>query len=235
MKIYLEPTKLLDFNNEKIEELINKRGWRHLEERERIAAVYDFVRNDIKFGYNRGDDIPASEVLEDGYGQCNTKSILLMALLRGLGIPCRIHGFFIDKRMQRGALSGIAYLFAPSKIVHAWAEVYFNNQWMALEGVIIDDRYLEKVRNQLKGFKNGYIGYGIAVENKEKISLCWRGSSTYIQSFSITDDLGIYNSPDDFFNQYNNSLGRIKGMLFDYLRKKINLKLENIRAGGKRL
>ncbi len=235
MKIYLEPTKLLDFNNEKIEELINKRGWRHLEERESIAAVYDFVRNDIKFGYNRGDDIPASEVLEDGYGQCNTKSILLMALLRGLGIPCRIHGFFIDKRMQRGALSGFAYLFAPSKIVHAWAEVYFNNQWMALEGVIIDDRYLEKVRDQLKSFKNGYIGYGIAVENKEKISLCWRGSSTYIQSFAITDDLGIYNSPDDFFNQYNNSLGKIKGMLFDYLRKKINLKLENIRAGGKRL
>ena len=39
----------------------------------KIREVYSFVRNEIKFGYNKGDDIIASEVLKDGYGQCNTK------------------------------------------------------------------------------------------------------------------------------------------------------------------
>ncbi len=42
-------------------------------EYDRIGAAYDFVRNEILFGYNRTDAIPATEVLADGYGQCNTK------------------------------------------------------------------------------------------------------------------------------------------------------------------
>ena len=229
MKTYLKSTELLDFNNLTIQELINKRNWCQLAEEEKIAAVYNFVRNEIKFGYNSGDDIPASEVLRDGYGQCNTKSILLMALLRGVGIPCRIHGFFIDKKMQKGALTGVTYLFAPEKIVHAWTEVYYNNQWVALEGVIIDDQYLKQVLNKLNRFNNGYIGYGISVEDKEKISLCWKGKSTYIQSFSIIEDLGLFNSPDDFFIKYNNTNNRVKRILFNILRKRINKKLDLIR------
>lgn len=229
MKKYLEATTLLDFNKPSIQNLISNRGWTKLEEKEKIQAVYDFVRNEIKFGYNKGDDITASEVLRDGYGQCNTKSILLMALLRALGIPCRIHGFFIDKKMQKGALTGIIYLFAPKKIVHAWTEVYFDKQWIALEGVIIDERYLNQVKDKLCNFNNGYIGYGISVKNKEKINLCWQGQSTYIQSFSITDDLGFFNNPDDFFIKYNNTSNKIKKFLFNILRKRINKKLDLIR------
>ncbi|MEW9095908.1 MAG: transglutaminase family protein [Clostridiaceae bacterium] len=229
MERYLKQTTLLDFNTPSIQDLIINRGWKELNEEEKIKAVYDFVRNEIKFGYNRSDDIIASEVLEDGYGQCNTKSILLMALLRALGIQCRIHGFYIDKKMQKGALTGITYLFAPKKIVHAWTEVYFNNQWVALEGVIIDDKYLDQVKDKLCNFNKGYIGYGISVGDKEQINLCWQGQSTYIQSFSITDDLGIFNSPDDFFMKYNNTSNKIKRFLFNILRKRINKKLDWIR------
>ncbi|MBU5311344.1 transglutaminase family protein [Tissierella carlieri] len=231
MDIYLKQTKLLDFNIPSIQNLIAEKGWEQLEEKEKIAAVYSFVRNEIKFGYNRSDDIPASEVLRDGYGQCNTKSILLMALLRALNIPCRIHGFYIDKKMQKGALTGITYLFAPNKIVHAWSEVYFNDEWVALEGVIIDEEYLNQVKDKLYNFNNGYIGYGISVEDKEKINICWQGKSTYIQSFSITDDLGIFNSPDDFFLKYNNTSSKLKRFLFDVLRRRINKKLDLIRGG----
>ncbi|WP_406243181.1 transglutaminase family protein [Tissierella carlieri] len=231
MDIYLKQTKLLDFNTPSIQNLIVEKGWKQLEEKEKIAAVYSFVRNEIKFGYNRSDDIPASEVLRDGYGQCNTKSILLMALLRALNIPCRIHGFYIDKKMQKGALTGITYLFAPNKIVHAWSEVYFNNEWIALEGVIIDEEYLNQVKDKLYNFNNGYIGYGISVEDKEKINICWQGKSTYIQSFSITDDLGVFNSPDDFFLKYNNTSSKLKRFLFDVLRRRINKKLDLIRGG----
>ncbi len=231
MKVYLKETKLLDFTAPSIQDLIIGRGWNQLEEKEKIGAVYDFVRNDIKFGYNEKDDITASEVLRDGYGQCNTKSILLMALLRAVGIPCRIHGFFIDKKMQKGALTGFIYLFAPKKIVHAWTEVYFSNQWITLEGVIIDDKYLNQVKDRLCNFNKGYMGYGISVEDRNKINTCWQGQSTYIQSFSITDDLGIFNSPDDFFSQYNNTSNKIKKFLFNILRKRVNKKLNLIRNG----
>ena len=57
---------------------------------DRIGAAYAFVRDEIAFGYNLADDLPASRVLEDGLGQCNTKGTLFMALLRhpnGIGQP----------------------------------------------------------------------------------------------------------------------------------------------------
>lgn len=59
------------------------------------------------FGYNISDDITAEQVLKDGYGQCNTKGTLFMALLRAVNVPCRIHAFTIDKALQKGAMTGI--------------------------------------------------------------------------------------------------------------------------------
>ena len=91
MERYLMETPMLDFSAPAIENLIERRGWRSLEEFERIQAIYNYVRDEILFGYNTDDGIPASKVLADGYGQCNTKGTLFMALLRGCDIPCRVH------------------------------------------------------------------------------------------------------------------------------------------------
>ena len=65
----LQPTALLDFTNPAIEAVVQERGWRQLPTFERIGAVYDFVRNEIAFGYNAGDELPASAVMADGIGQ----------------------------------------------------------------------------------------------------------------------------------------------------------------------
>lgn len=78
------------------------------------------MRDEIAFGYNTQDDLPASRVLADGIGQCNTKGTLLMALLRAMDVPCRFHGFTIDKALQKGAITGLAYWLAPRNIIHSW-------------------------------------------------------------------------------------------------------------------
>ena len=139
----LAPTKLLDFDAAPLAHLIETRGWRGLSEYDRIGAAYDFVRNEIAFGYNRADDIPASEVLSDGYGQCNTKGTLLMALLRGVGIRCRLHGFTIHKGLQRGVVPELVYPLAPQEILHSWVEIEFQDSWINLEGFILDDAFLK--------------------------------------------------------------------------------------------
>lgn len=66
----------------------------------------NFVRDEVTFGYNASDDLPASRVLADHIGQCNTKGTLLMALLRAVGVACRFHRFTIDKALQKGAITG---------------------------------------------------------------------------------------------------------------------------------
>lgn len=231
MKSYLQATSLVDYNHPTIQKLILEQFWNEANDYEKIRQIYDYVRNQIKFGYNRGDDIPASEVLADGYGQCNTKSILLMALLRGVGIPSRIHGFYIDKKMQKGALTGIVYTFAPRNIVHAWTEVQYQGKWIALEGVIIDDPYLYQVKEMICSYNGGHIGYGVSVKDKKNINLCWRGDSTYIQNFSITEDLGCFDSPDEFFAAYNNTKSPFKKAMLNLLRKRINRRTDAIREG----
>jgi transglutaminase-like putative cysteine protease len=65
----LAATPLLDVHHPDIEALVTRRGWRTLSPYDRIGAVYDFVRNEIAFGYNEGDELPASRVLADGIGQ----------------------------------------------------------------------------------------------------------------------------------------------------------------------
>lgn len=92
---------MLDYSNPAIQELIQKKKWKKLDEFERIKGIYNFVRDDILFGYNEDDAFCASKVLFDGYGQCNTKGTLFMALLRACQIPCRIHGSQLIKDFKK--------------------------------------------------------------------------------------------------------------------------------------
>ena len=140
--LWLQATTLLDFSDQSIRNLVEMRRWMQLPPKERLGAAYDFVRDEIAFGYNASDDLRASQVLADGIGQCNTKGTLLMALFRAVGIPCRLHGFTIDKRLQKGAVTGIAYVLAPQNILHSWIEAWLDDRWFRLEGFILDRRYL---------------------------------------------------------------------------------------------
>ena len=89
MNRYLMETPMLDYSNAQIRQLIEKKGWKEMGEFERLKSIYLFVRDEIQFGYNVDDGVPASRVLADGYGQCNTKGTLFMALINGTVI-----GFF---------------------------------------------------------------------------------------------------------------------------------------------
>jgi hypothetical protein len=214
VKEYIEETRLLDFSNSSIKELVRKKNWEKLDTKNQIISVYNFIRDDITFGYNVDDAIPASEILKDGYGQCNTKGILLMAILRSLGIPCRIHGFTIDKKLQKGAMTGITYLLAPKEIVHSWVEIYFNNIWYNLEGFILDKKYLEKLQQNFSNCEGSFCGYGVAVDDFKNPTIEWNENDTYIQSKGIVRDFGRFSSPDVFFDQHTQKLSFIKRFVY---------------------
>lgn len=99
MQRLLEQTPFLDYHHPSIHNLIEQRKWRDLDEVNKVRNIYNFVRDEVQFGYNTGDTIQACQVLRDGYGQCNTKATLFMALLRAVGAATRIHGFTIDKAL----------------------------------------------------------------------------------------------------------------------------------------
>jgi hypothetical protein len=230
---YLNQTDLLDFDNLRLTRLTVARGWCDLPESERIGALYDFVRDEIPLGYNASDAIPASRVLQDGYGQCNTKSILLMALMRKCGIACRLHGATVHKRLQKGVITGIAYWLAPREIIHSWVEVLHQGKWISLEGVILDTAYLQALQHRFPDPGETFCGYAVATPHFKSPRVAWCGEDTAIQKDAIIQDLGIFDAPDDFFAQHGANLGGLKALLYRYIfRQRINRKVASIRNAG---
>ncbi len=230
MEKYLKETKILNFSNPDIDELIQNRNWQVLSEYEKIGSIYHFVQNDIALGYNESDEIPASAVLKDGYGQCNTKGSLLMALLRSVGIPCRIHGFTIDKKLQKGVITGITYLLAPQNIIHSWVEVNYQEKWLNLEGLILDKKYLSNLQYIFPDVEGSFCGYGVATSDFRNPQIDWNGTDTYIQKDAINHDFGVFADPDSFYKEHGSNLSGIKAILYKYvLRKLINANVSRIR------
>ncbi len=230
MDRYLAETLMLDFSNYRIRKLIKRRGWHRLDEFERIKAIYNFVRDEILFGYNSDDSIRASKVLADGYGQCNTKGTLFMALLRGCGIPCRIHGFTIDKKLQKGAMTGLVYALAPRNVFHSWVEVCLDGVWYELEAFILDKPYLESLQSINSDCTGAFCGYGVAVEDFRNPVVDFERNSTYIQSEGINQDFGVYDSPDDLLREHHQEMSSLKAFTYRNIgRHLMNANVKKIR------
>ena len=231
MDRYLTETPMLDFSDASIQDLITQRGWQSLDEFERIRSIYNFVRDEILFGYNVDDNIPASKVLADGYGQCNTKGTLFMALLRGCGIPCRVHGFTIDKRLQKGAMTGLVYRLAPKDVFHSWVEVYLDGVWYELEAFILDIGYLGRIQSSNPECTGAFCGYGVAVNDLQHPVIDFDRNDTYIQSEGINRDFGVYDSPDDLLKEHHQEMSSLKAFVYRNIgRHLMNANVRRIRG-----
>ena len=228
----LAATPILNFNHPSIAQLIEDRGWKALSQHDRIGAVYDLARNEIAFGYNRADDISAAEVLADGFGQCNTKATLLMALLRAVGVRCRIHGFTIHKELQRGVVPELVYPLAPNEIVHSWVEVATETGWANLEGFILDAEFLSALQSTFSDSPS-LCGYGAGTDCLQAPPVEWTGGDTYIQETGIVKDFGTFDAPDDFSTHHQQSFRFVKGLLYRHIiRHWMNARVRRIRSGN---
>lgn len=230
MKNYLKETNILDYSNVSIQKLLEQRRWKNLDHISKVKAIYNFVRDEIKFGYNVSDDRAASQILKDGYGQCNTKATLLMTLLRAAGIPNRIHGFTIDKTLQKGAITGIWYILSPKNILHSWVEVLINEQWYFLEGVILDKPYLTKLQEQNRDCKTTFCGFGVYTDNFENPPVDWDSNNTFIQDRGINQDFGVFDTPDELYAKHQQKLNIFQRFIFrNVVRHLMNKNVERIR------
>jgi len=232
LDVLLKETPLLNFWAPTIRKLVDQRMWKDLSPFDRAGAVYDFVRNEIMFGYNKADNIPASQVLADGIGQCNTKGTLLMALMRAVGIPCRLHGFTIHKELQRGVVPELVYKIAPENILHSWVEIWLEDRWINLEGFILDEAFLTALQKEFAPSRQSLCGYGVGTNCLSAPQVDWQGQDTYIQKTGINNDFGTYDSPDDFYAEHMQAFSPVMKVLYENgIRHVMNWKTNRIRAG----
>lgn len=153
-----------------------------------------------------------------------------MALLRACGIPCRIHGFTIDKKLQKGAMTGFVYHHAPENIFHSWVEVYFEDQWYELEAFILDMQYLNKLQAIYKTCTGAFCGYGVGVKNFKHPIIDFNRNNTYIQNEGINQDLGRYDSPDELLKEHHQQMSAFKRFAYKHIgRHLMNHNIKKIR------
>lgn len=239
MDEYLQATRLVDLEAPAVREAADNLVQGAATPREAAVKIYHFVRDEIKFGYNRLDSTPSSKVLRDGYGQCNTKSILLVALLRAVDIPARFHLAQVDKAIQWGVMPPLAYRFAPGKIAHSWAEVYLNERWILLEGVIMDKPYFLAARRLLLD-SGRPMGYAIGLSPKtlagcaDGSCIDWDGASDITsQMTAVVTDFGLAADPEGFYRQH--TVSGLRGVLFErYISQDMTRRADRIRRGEER-
>ncbi|MEK4519341.1 transglutaminase-like domain-containing protein [Paenibacillus sp. FSL H8-0122] len=228
----MKETELLNYSHPLIQLIVHSRRWDSMSRKNQILAIYNYVRDEIRFGYNRADDIPASDVLQDGYGQCNTKGVLFMAFLRAVGVPCRMHGFAIDKKLQKGAMKGWYYQLSPREIIHSWVEVLYEDKWLNIEGFILDVPYLTKLQQKFEQCTGSFCGYGAATDDFQNPQIYWNENDTYVQKEGIVQDFGIYDSPDAFFSAHPQGLSPVKKIVYTkVVRHLMNRNVDHIRRG----
>jgi len=203
--------------------------------RRKLQRIFSFVRDEIKFQFPvAGDLVNASEVIRLGYGQCNTKSTLFLALCKAAGIPARIHFALIRKEIQRGFFTGPAYWLMPSKISHAWIEVQVDSRWRKIDAYINDPALQQGAVAELK--RRGWrTGFSVALpQSGEPAFDLDIETERFSQMAAVTDDHGTYDDPADYYAspRYQNRPGWLKLRLYELMIAGINRRVEFIRQGG---
>jgi transglutaminase-like putative cysteine protease len=133
MDKYLKSTEIIDWETESVKKKAQELTRGLNTPREKAIAIYYFVRDSIRHNpYAEGfkpEDYKASVILQRGYGYCQHKALLLVALARAAGIPARlgyadVRDHLLSKRF-RAMIGGDNLL-----IQHGYAELYLDGRWV---------------------------------------------------------------------------------------------------------
>jgi len=209
-KLLQDPNIIFDVNSHEIQELIKEQNWLNLVDKNKIIRILDFVKNDIVFGFSKKPLLSASQVLAEGRGYALTKSILLKTLLEASGILCRFHAFRVNKKIYRGLVGPMNYNRLPDHLISSWIEVFFNNQWLVADGVLLDEPYFQSLQNDFHDDQKEYIYLGCAVFLDNTVHTAWNGKiHTYCQRAAITKDLGVIEEFDWFFSEFKKDIRQL--------------------------
>lgn len=200
--------------------------------REKLERLFHYVRDDITFGFPpEGDFVKASETIERGYGQCNTKATLLLALCKACGIPARIHFSLIKKDIQRGFFTSLAYWLMPQEISHSWIEVEIDGRWRRIDTFINDLALYEAAKKELN--RRGWrTGFSLALADGDVSPDLNLDGEAFQQMAAVTNDHGVWDDPADYYGSpdYRNRPGFLQLWAYALMIGKVNARVRDLRS-----
>jgi len=207
---------LADYNHPTIQSLAHALTAEESTSEGKLKRIFQYVRDDILFGFPpEGDFVQASQTVARGYGQCNTKGTLFLALCKATGIPARLHFSRISKAIQHGFFKGLFFRLMPNEITHSWIEVEIEGKWHAIDSYI-NDLALHRAAMQALDRHGWETGYSVSRSENEPSTELNFDNEHFVQMGAVIGDQGTWEEPTYFFNgpNYLNRPGRIKQWLY---------------------
>lgn len=131
---YLSPTYFFDYESAEIQDLIAEVNLSSLSKKEKAIQLYVKVRDSWRYNpYTLSfskENYRASEIAKKTKGHCIDKSIILIACLRAVGIPARIH---LAKVKNHIGVERLIEKFGSNELTpHGMVDAYINNKWLKL-------------------------------------------------------------------------------------------------------
>ncbi len=129
---YLASTYYYDYESEEIQELIKEFKTDALTPKEKAKQLYVKVRDEWRYDpytlHFSKEGYIASVLAKETKGHCIDKSILLIAGLRALGIPARIH---LAKVKNHIAVERLVEKFGTNELTpHGMVDLCLNGKWL---------------------------------------------------------------------------------------------------------
>ncbi|WP_431157828.1 transglutaminase-like domain-containing protein [Winogradskyella poriferorum] len=131
---YLKHTYFFDFNDDAVHHLISEFESNELSDKEKAIGMYTKVRDHFKYDpYSitlSEEKYRSSHIAKKTSGNCVEKSIILVACLRALKIPARLH---LGKVKNHIAVERLTEKFGSNELTpHGMVNVYLNNKWLKM-------------------------------------------------------------------------------------------------------
>jgi hypothetical protein len=176
-------------------------------EREKAVALHDYVRDNIKFGFNRYFDLSTPDnTLDLGIGHCNPKGWLIAALFREANIEAYNHFVVLPKELIKGAVSPDRYWLIPARLSHCYTEVKVEGACYNIDSYVLDGPLFKAGRAKLSE-EGRAIGYGTHMQS----TIDWDGKSDAFSQFDkdmMIEDHGRVDSLETYYrsDRYRNKV-----------------------------
>lgn len=199
----------------------------------RVVAIFDYVRDHIKFGFTPvWDRVKASEVIAGGEGYCVPKATLFVALCRAADIPARLHFGDIDLRIMYGIFPPFLMTFLPRYASHAWAEVRLDGRWKSIDSYINDRHFCRGCREALQD-AGREVGFSLACR-KGNCSCGFNfGEKGFAHMGAVAQDRGVWEDTAEFMASLSyRPLPWYVRLSYSLIRPWVNRRIARLRRRG---
>ncbi|MFE9628769.1 transglutaminase domain-containing protein [Streptomyces sp. NPDC006527] len=216
------PTRILDWGHPRVHSVTDSIGMA-AQEGERPAAkvaalrhAHRWISEEIRPVYSVQEARPVSQVLRLGRGSCSQRMAVLEAVARAWGIPSRVRGLVVDGAFWYPRFPRLRR-FVPDQVVLAWPEFRIGGlaaaDQTAAPWLPVSELFggAGEPRGRISG---GFTNAGPATlfEALSRTSVDWdgvtacRASDSCDLSAYLLTDLGRFDSRDELFAQYGQTL-----------------------------